>query len=136
MNAMEKVAWTELVVSLAAVALVSLLFPWLGSRAAGGFAILGLIVLSVVFTRRRNQRVVIDERDREIESRARRIGVETSWMTLLIVLAATTLWSNYRDQHAVSTAILNWLIWTQLAMYFGVKGLAAVIAYRRQPHAS
>ena len=57
-------------------------------------------------------------------------------MTLLVVLAVAGMWSNYRDEHAVSTAFLNWLIWTQFALCFGIKGLAAVIAYRRQPHAS
>jgi uncharacterized protein (TIGR03382 family) len=136
MNAMEKVAWTELLVSVVTVAIVTCLYPWLGNGATSAFALLGLVALSAVFVRRRGAAIVVDERDREIATRATRIASGTAWMTLLIVLAATTLWANYRDQHAVSTAFLNWLIWTQFAMCYGVKGLVAVLAYRRQPHAS
>ena len=45
MNAMQKVAWTELVVSISAVAVVCVLFPFIGSRATSAFALLGLVAL-------------------------------------------------------------------------------------------
>ena len=136
MNAMEKVAWTELLVSVAAVGLATLLYPWLGSAAVGSFGILGLIGLSVFFVRRRDQRVVIDERDREIEATAIRFGVVSAWMTLMIVLSLTVVLSSYRDVHTVSLAFLNWLIWIQFAICFGIKGLVAIVLYRRQQHAA
>ena len=136
MTAMEKAAWTELLVSVFTVAIVTSLYPWLGNRATAAFGLLGLIVLGTVFLRRRGAAVVVDERDREIANRAGRIGVGSAWMMSLIVLATTSLWSNYNNQHAVSTALINWLIWTQFAMCYGVTGLVAVIAYRRRANAA
>ena len=136
MNAMEKVAWTELIVSVVAVAVATLLSPWLGSRATSAFALLALIVLGYAFIRPRGHRIVVDERDREIERRATRIGVGTAWMTLSAVLATATVWSNYSNIHAVSTGFLNWLIWVQFAICYGTKGLASVVMYRRQQHAT
>ena len=136
MNAMQKVAWTELGISMVAVAVVAVLFPFLGSRATYAFALLGLVALSVVFLRRRGDRVVVDERDREIEKRATRIAVNISWMTLITVLAVANLWSNYSEIHAVSSKFLNWLIWSQFALVYGIKGLAAVVLYQRQQHAA
>jgi hypothetical protein len=136
MNAMEKVAWTELLVSVVAVGVVTLLFPWLGSRATGAFGLLALIALSVVFARRRGNRIVIDERDREIERRATSMGVGSAWMALFTALIAATLWANYSHTNAVSTEFLNWLLWTQFAICYGVKGLVAVFMYRRQARAA
>ncbi len=132
MSAMEKVAWTEVVVSVAAVITVAVLYPWLGHRATGGFGLLGLLALSVVFVRRRGERVVVDERDREIERRSAKIGVETAWMTLFIALIAVTMWSSYSRADAVATRLLYWLIWAQFAICYGVKGLAAIVLYRRR----
>ncbi len=136
MNAMEKVAWTELVVSAVAVAVATLLSPWLGSAATSAFALLALIMLGAVFVRRRGDRTVIDERDRQIEKRATSIGVGTAWMTLFTALALATVWSSYSNAHAVSTEFLNWLIWVQFAICYGMKGLASVVMYRRQQHAA
>ncbi len=74
MNAMEKVAWTELLVSLLAVVVVSCLVPWLGNGATSAFALLALVVLGAVFLRRRGAAVVVDERDRQIARTATRRG--------------------------------------------------------------
>jgi hypothetical protein len=137
MNAMEKVAWTELIVSVVAVIAASLLVPWIGPEAAvSGFALLALIALSGLYLRRRGDRVVIDERDREIARRATGIGVGTAWMTLFMALIAATLWSSQSQTHAVSTVFLNWLIWVQGAICYGTQGLVAIVMYRRQRHAA
>ena len=84
MNAMEKVAWTEMGVSVAAVVLASLLIPWGSQAATSAFALLGLIGFTGAFLRRRGNRVVVDERDREIARRATSIGVGTAWMSLFM----------------------------------------------------
>jgi uncharacterized membrane protein len=132
MNAMEKAAWLELVVSVGAVALVTALVPWLHERAVNGFGLLGLIVLTYFLVRPRRNRVVVDERDREIEKRATRIGAGVAWMTLFTALIAATMWASYSGKHAVSTRFLNWLIWLQFAICYGTKGLVGVVSYRRQ----
>jgi uncharacterized membrane protein len=132
MNAMEKAAWMELVVSVGAVALAAALFPWLHDGAAACFSLLGLLGLSYFFVRPRRNQVVVDERDWEIDRRALRIGVSVAWMTLFSALIVATMWANYSRTHAVSTRVLNWLIWAQFAICYGTKGLVAVILYRRQ----
>jgi hypothetical protein len=136
MNAMEKVAWTELVVSVVAVFVVASLTPWLGSAATAGFALLALIAFAGLFLRRRGTQVIVDERDREIARKAKYISVGTAWMTLVIVLIAATMWSIHRGDHAVSTVLLNWLIWMQFAIVNGTHGLVSVVMYRRQRHAA
>jgi hypothetical protein len=136
MNAMEKVAWTELVVSVVAVAVVTALIPWLGSAATSGFALMALIVFSGLFLRRRGEQIVIDERDNEIQRKAKYVSVGTAWMTLVSVLIAATMWSSYTGVHAVSTALLNWLIWIQFAVVLGAHGLVCVVMYRRHAHAA
>lgn len=136
MNAMEKAAWTELLVSVVAVVVATALSPWLGSRATGAFALMALVVLGYVFIRPRGNRVVVDERDREIAAWASRVGVGTAWTMLFVVLTLATTWASYSGAHAVSTGFLNWLIWIQFAVCFGARGLAAVVMYRRQQHAA
>ena len=132
MNAMEKVAWTEVAVCAVVVAAVALLIPWLGDRATTGFALLGLLVFSTLFLCHRKNQVVVDERDREIETKAKHIGVSSAWMTLFIVLIVATMWSGYSHVDAVPIRFLNWLIWIQFAICYGVKGFVAIIMYRRQ----
>jgi hypothetical protein len=136
MNAMEKVAWTELVVSVVAVIIVTSLTPLLGSAATAGFACLALIAFSGLFLRQRGMQTVIDERDREIARKAKYISVGTAWMTLVIVLLAATTWSIHRGDHAVSTVLLNWLIWMQFAIVYGTHGLVSIVMYRSQRHAA
>ena len=136
MTAMEKVAWTELLVSVVTVAVVSALFPWLGSGAHVAFALLGLLVCSLWFVRRRGQTVVIDERDREIERRATQLGVEAAWMALFLALIGIVFWSSYFNDKVVATRLLTWLIWIQFAICYGVKGLVGVLMYREQSRAS
>jgi uncharacterized membrane protein len=132
MNAMEKAAWMELVVSIAAIALATALVPWLHDGATGAFGLLGLMGLSFLFVRPRRNQIVVDERDREIDRRATRIGVAVAWMTLFTALIAATLWANYSGTNSVSTRFLNWLLWSQFALCYGTKGLIAVVSYRRQ----
>jgi hypothetical protein len=136
MNAMQKVAWAELMISVAAVIAATLLIPWLGPRATGAFGLLGLLGFSILFLQRRGNRVVVDERDWAIERKATGIGVGTAWMTLFTTLIAATLWANYSHAGAVSTEFLNWLIWVQFAICYGTKGLLAVVMYRKQQHAA
>jgi len=137
MNAMEKVAWTELLVSLGTIVVVTAIYPWMGPASMSAFGLLGLLVCSLWFVKGRGQAVVIDERDREIERQATRRGIEAAWMALFLALIAIVLWSVYfNEKKAVSIGLLSWLIWIQFALCYAVKGLVAVIAYRRQGRAA
>ena len=135
MNAMEKVAWAELLVCVTALAAVGLLVPWLGDRAVGGFGLLGFLGFTVLFLRRRGNRVITDERDTEIQRVATSFGISAACFTLFLVLTILVVWAGYSHTDAVPTRILTWLIWISFAVLYGVKGLAAVVLYRR-PHAA
>ncbi len=132
MSAMEKVAWVELVVSVVAVAVVTALFPWLGNGALGAFGLLAFVVCGTFFLRRRGQAVVVDERDREIERRSTRIGIESAWIGLFLALIAVVLWASYSDRATVDKSLLTWLVFAQFAVCYGVKGLVSIVTYRGQ----
>jgi hypothetical protein len=136
MNAMEKVAWTELIVSAVAVIVVVALTPWLGTAATAGFALLGLIVFAGLFLRKRGLQVIVDERDREIAKKAKDISIGLSWMSLVTVLAVSVTWASVKSDRAVSTVLLNWLIWSQFVIVYGTHGLVSVLMYRRPRHAA
>lgn len=136
MNAMEKVAWTELIVSAAAVLAAAALIPWLGNTASGAFGLLGLLVCSLWFVRKRGSGVVVDERDREIERQATKFGVEAAWMATFLALIVLVFWSSIYNENVIATRVLTWLIWIQFAICYGVKGFIGVISYRRQRHAA
>ncbi|MBV07722.1 MAG: hypothetical protein CMN21_00725 [Rubinisphaera sp.] len=136
MSAMEKVAWTELLVSILAVIVVLILYPMFGSNAHAGFAVLGFLVCSLWFIKRRGQKVVIDERDHAIEKRSTQIGVETAWMATFLALIGIVFWTNYFNDGMVTTRLLTWLIWIQFAICYGVKGCVGVLTYRGQNRAS
>ena len=136
MNAMEKVAWTELVVSAAAMVTAVALVPWLGNRASSAFALLVLLVCSVWFVRKRGPGVVADERDHVIERRATKLGVEAAWMTMFLTLIVLGMWAHFYNEGVVEARYLTWLTWIQFAICYGVKGLIGVMSYRSQRRAA
>ncbi len=136
MTAMEKLAWTELLVSVTTIVIVTALIPWLGNGATGAFGLLGLLVCGLWFIKRRGNSVVIDERDREIERRSTRRGIEVAWMMLFLALIAIVLWSSFANEGVVATWMLTWLVWLQFAVCYSVKGFVSVLAYRRQSRAT
>lgn len=136
MNAMEKVAWTELIVSAGTALLVTLCFPWLGHGALGAFGFMGFVACGMFFLRKKGTAVVIDERDREIERVATRRGIEVAWMTTFLTLIAVVMWTAFTGGESVSLLFLNWLIWIQFAICYAVKGFVGVMAYRGQSRAA
>lgn len=135
MNALQKVAWTELIVSASALAAVGILYPWLGDRATGAFALLAFLGLTPLFMIRRGNRIVSDERDRDIELRSKYWGFGTAWMFLFLGLIATAMWHGYHKQD-IPTKHAFALIWIQFVICYGVKGGVALYFYRGGHHAS
>ncbi|MCA9266169.1 MAG: hypothetical protein KDA60_20055 [Planctomycetales bacterium] len=136
MSAGEKVSWLELVVSVSAMIVVTALYPWLGDGATGAFGLLGLLGFTTVLLRRRGDRIVVDERDREIGERGTKFGVLTAWMMLFLTLIGVVLWSASRHQASVSVTWLTWLLWVQFALCYAVKGMVGVLSYRGDRHAA
>lgn len=133
---MEKMAWFEFLVSLVSIVVVLALVPWFGDRAHAGFALLGLLAFGIWFVRKRGQEVVIDERDRSIEQRSKDLGVGVAWMFMLLSLIATVFWTSLYTGGIVPTRVLTWLIWTQFAICYSVKGNVALLIYRKQNRAT
>jgi len=134
MNAMEKACWWELAVVVITLSLVAVLFPWWGHAATGAFGLLGLLAVSTYFLRRRNDRVVVDERDQEIGKITTHLGVHVAWMFLFtgIILFVVTDF----EGEAVSKSVLSWMIWIQFALCYLVKSVAGVYLYRKDRHAT
>ena len=129
MNAVEKVAWTELLVSIGAAVVVFSLYPWVGEAAQGGFGLLGLLGITPLFLRKRGNQVVRDERDVEIEKLSSWFGFGTAWFVMTVSLAAVTMWHAHIHRD-VSPGLLCTLIWTQFALCFAIKGATTLIQYR------
>ena len=129
MNALEKVAWTELIVSVVAAVVVLALYPWVGQAALGGFGLLGFLGVTPLFLRKRGNQIVSDERDLEIAKRSSWFGFGTAWMVLLLSLTAVTMWHGYQ-QRDVPTGLLSALIWSQFALCYAIKGATSLIQYR------
>lgn len=136
MNAGEKVAWVELIISLSAVVAVTALYPWFGNKATSAFGVLGFLAFTVLLMRRRGQKVVMDERDREISERSTRMGVNSAWMMMFISLAVLVIWSSNHNGGVVPVVWLTWLVWVQFAVCYAVKGLMGILSYRGGRHAA
>ena len=130
MNAVEKVAWTELIVSALATIVVLALYPWMGQAALSAFGLLGLLGSTPLFLRKRGNQVVRDERDVEIEKISSWFGFGTGWVVMIMSLAAVTMW-HVHLQRDVSPGLLNALIWIQFALCYALKGTMTLIQYRR-----
>lgn len=134
MSAMEKACWWELAVVLVTLLAVAILVPWFGNAASGAFGLLGFLAAAMFFVRHRRDRVVVDERDQEIERRATNLGVHMAWMFLFLGIILLILMNGNGD--AVPKHILNWMIWGQFALCYLVKSLTGVYFYRRDCHAA
>lgn len=136
MNAVEKVSWIEFIVSLGTIFVVIALYPWLGDGATGAFGFLGLLAVGAWFYRKRGNHVVVDERDRDIAQQATWKGVMFTWMAVLLTLIGLIYWSSSFNNNVVPTRLIIWLLWTQLAVCYAIKGFLGIRAYRRQGDAA
>ena len=135
MNAVEKSAWTELVVVVAAVVATVTALPYLGHLSANWFALLAFLPLGMFFFRKRGDQVIVDERDREIQQKATNIGVQAAWMGTFMALIAVSMAHGYAKE-AVPTPYLNWIIWLQFAGCYGVRAFFTIFLYRGQHSAA
>ncbi|MBI1346130.1 hypothetical protein GC163_07555 [bacterium] len=135
MSAMEKMAWSEVVISGTATLCALALLPWLGPGAAGAFGLLGLLPCGSWFLRRRGTAVITDERDHDNEKRATFLGILTAWQVTFMSLIAMVLWTVSQNRD-IPAAWLNWLIWVQFALCYLVKGCAFLLINRRQHRAT
>ena len=134
MNALQKVAWIEVIVAIVASIAVLGAMPLLGDRSTDLYVLLAVVPAIYPFLMRpRGGEIVKDERDNEIKKRSEYWGVSTAWMFFVISMIAISMWHNTQD---VPTKYLFALIWIQFAVYIGAKGAAALAFYRRVSRAA
>jgi hypothetical protein len=129
----QKVAWFNLAVIGTAIAAFIILIPLAGGfRALGAFGICGLSGLGIFFNRRRNNEVLMDERDKYISTKANLIGLWTFWE--LFVAACMITWGVLRylwHQETVSIDVLPIFVlggWLALML---TQSIATLIQYGR-----
>lgn len=129
MNALHKVAWLKLIVSLVAVSAAIVLYPWIGDRAAGAFGILGLLGLCPFFMIERKNKIISDERDREIDFRSNSMSGVIAWLMLYLSLLAVALWHSWSGQD-IPTRYALALVYINFPIYIGVQGAYSLMCYR------
>lgn len=127
MNAPQKQAWFNLVVVLLTTVLVVSLYPWLGVRAQGGFALLALYAFGTLFHRRHRDKVATDERDVLINRRASLWAYSVLW--IMFVAAALLAPRVYGD--AVPVVVIQASVWIAFMLMLGVQSIAALVQYGR-----
>lgn len=130
---LQKVAWFQLVVFVAAVVLAFLLVAvGRADIAWSAFGVLGLWGLSPILLRqsREADEVFIDERDQTISRRASRIAFAASYGAF--VLACMLLWVYFygvRDASTVSVHLLTMPVWVAFAVVFVVRAVGMLVLY-------
>jgi hypothetical protein len=127
MNAPQKQAWFNLVVVLLTAALVASLYPWLGVRAQGGFALLVFCGFGALFHWRHPDKVATDERDVLINRRASLWAYSVLW--IVFVSAALLAPRIYGD--AVPVIAIQASVWIAFMLMLGVQSIAALVQYGR-----
>ena len=135
MNALHKVAWIKLIVSLAAVLLAIVLYPWIGDRAAGAFGILGLLGICPLLLIDRKNKVISDERDRQIDCGSSSFGGAIAWTILYLSVLAVALWHSWSDQDIPARYALA-LVYINFPIYIGVQGAYSLVCYRSKQSAA
>ncbi len=127
MSSAQKAAWFNLIVIVATALLVAALYPTLGARAAGGFGLLGLCGLAVLFYRSKRGQVMFDERDTMIQRRALAWAYAVLWLVFVAaVMAAPAVYGDSVPVFAVQSAL-----WAAFLVLIGVQSIATLILYGR-----
>ena len=130
MLASERHALFNAIVASAALVLFAALIPSVGPvRAQAGFAVLGLTALGRIFYRRKEARIVTDERDQHIAMRALQIGFAVFWV--IFVEGIVAAYFIRRSSGMISISVLPFIVWMGWAVFQLAHSAALLILYRR-----
>lgn len=108
--------------------------PWESSLCVMGvFGVAGLAGM-IGRGERRQGRVVMDERDREIQMGASLIGFSVFWVVFVIACMAPFFGNGPNATVTLRTTTLTWPPILGMILVFTVKSLAVVLMYRRSGH--
>jgi hypothetical protein len=125
MSAAQRHAWFNLAVIATTIVLVLALLPILGTRAQGGFGVLGLLGLGPWFFVRKGSEVVEDERDQMIRFRSGLIAFAIFWVAF--VAACMALPAFYGWDGLVPVSVVLSFVWWGLIVVVGVMAVATLI---------
>ena len=128
MTRMEKALGLQLLAAVAAIVVVMSMLPFYGDRSRAGFAVLAIGGIAGFFFRRKQNEVVIDERDASIARTATERGITLGAGFLFFALVVLV---SGNEQGAVSTTLLSWILWWTFTVVMFAKGLFGLIAYRK-----
>jgi hypothetical protein len=126
MSALQKQACFNLTVVVVTLLVVAALTPW-GKGALGGFGLLGLLGLSVLFFRRKPGQVLADERDAVIVRRSWFVAYTVFWMAFIAVGTLASL----RYPESVPTILVQAGLWGAISLVFLVQSVTALVLYAR-----
>jgi hypothetical protein len=115
------------VLGLTAVVVLGLV-PFLGYGAMGGFGFLGLIGLAPLFSRRKEGRVVTDERDLQIQRRA----VVTAYTVFWLIFVAVGVLVPFVYPETVPSRLVALSVWVAFMLFMGVLSVTTLVLYGRE----
>jgi lysylphosphatidylglycerol synthetase-like protein (DUF2156 family) len=126
----QKEAMFNLVVVALALAVVLTLYPFLGQRAAAGFAVLAFLAFGPLFYRRRRGQVVADERDELIRRRSTIAAYSIFWVAW--VAAAMLALAVYGSEGAVPVTVVTSAVWFGMMLFVVSHAIATLAQYGRE----
>lgn len=132
MNASETSLWIQFLAGFVAVIVVLCLLPWLGDRAIAGFAVIAIGAVAAWVEGRPG--VVIDERDRTIQKKAKHGGLLLG--ASILFLGLILLAGDYVGPEQIPKSLLAWLLWIAGTTFVTAKGIIGVILYRKDRRAA
>ena len=129
----QKSAWFIIAVFALSLVAFLVLIPLLGPKAAwAGFGLFGFAGFTPLFFRKQAHRVMSDERDRIIGSKAAVAGGMSSY--LVFVAGCMTAWfiKMFQGQATIDITVLPLIVFCGGMVLFLVRSIALLVLYRRE----
>jgi hypothetical protein len=128
MSAMQKFAWFNLAVITLTIVVILALLPFLGKGALGGFGFLGFLGFGVLFFRKKQGKILADERDQLINLRSMILAYAIFWV--VYCLAASLLSALvYGQEGAVPVPVVQISVFGGMMLLYAVHSVAILVQY-------
>jgi Predicted membrane protein (DUF2178) len=128
MTAMQKFAWFNLAVITLTIVVVLALVPFLGKGALGGCGFLGLLGFGVLFFRKKEGKVLMDERDQLIQLRSGILAFAIFWVVYALAAALLSALV-YGQDGAVPVWVVQISTFGGMMLVYAVQSIAILVQY-------
>jgi hypothetical protein len=128
MSAMQKFAWFNLAVITLTIVVVLALVPFLGKAALGGCGFLGFLGFGVLFFRKKEGNVLMDERDQLIHLRSGILAFAIFWVVFALAAALLSALV-YGEDGAVPVWVVQISVFGGMMLVYAVQSIAILIQY-------